>query len=294
MKCRYSEKSCTNTSDAHTRTHSKVVTGKDAKADLPDLQVNGLTLATVLHGVTSLILSQDSAFLYASAGEGGHAVSVWSIDKELGLLTFVDAFMDERRGIFRSMAVTNDDAFLYALSFTDGVDADGVATGDCVASKVWAFARNRKNGKLTNTNMALSSDALRLVACPESLQIDVSDEYVYIGSVANSHIIALKRDAQTGALRSVDSLIQVPSLDAPHAMALPDDGLFLYVAGDASNMVTVVALHEFTDAPTYYPTQAPTRDEYEVIDPATSSKGGIGSRAIRSVVVCFSCVSLRC
>ena len=184
-------------------------------------------------GPLGLAISPDGRQLYVAAGDQS-AVTVFARDAGTGRLRLADVEKDNGAtdvglsGI-HSVTVSPDGAHVYAA-----------AQGD---SAIAVFRRDKRSGALTFTDVLWQGDE-GVDGLWGALWVAVSPDggHVYVASTNDNAIVALSRDAGSGALGYIEMQKGGPNnecLAFARGVAVSPDGAHVYVAGASSNAVAV-------------------------------------------------------
>jgi len=189
-----------------------------------------------LHGVFSLALSPDGAWLYAAATYG-HAITVFAREPASGALTFAGSVVEGEDGVTGltgpfQITVSPDGAQLYSV---------GGSLIEPVDNAVVVFARDAATGGLTFVEATFPATLDRA----HSVEVSPDGRTVYVGSFYTNRVLVFARDAASGALVLVQEVIDgidgVVGLIGPHATATTPDGTRVHVAGFWSGVVASFA-----------------------------------------------------
>ena len=200
-----------------------------------------------LDGAISVTASPDGKFVYAASFRDD-AIATFARDEVTGKLTFVEAIFDgEEDGSgttidgldgARSVAISPDENFLYAVSFED--------------SAIATFARDKDTGKLTFVEAVAdgekdsSDNDVDGLGGARSATVSPDGNFIYVASTADDAIATFERDKDTGKLTFVEAIFddavsgasqKAPGLDGAIAVTLSPDGNFVYTASFEDNAI---------------------------------------------------------
>ncbi len=191
---------------------------------------NGINGIEGIDNPLGITCDPDGKYLYI-AGAGSDALAVFRIEKNTGLLSFVEFHtkalnpklaLDEPRG----MAVSSDGNYLYATGRID--DALNV------------FNVNRQTGSLTFLNSYKNFIGL---GEPRCVTVSPDNKFVYVTSRRGDAISVFQRKRTNGELMLIETyrneINGIEGLDGAIGAKISPDGGFLYVNGYVDH--TVVA-----------------------------------------------------
>jgi DNA-binding beta-propeller fold protein YncE len=210
--------------------------------------VTGCTATSVaLTAADGIVVSPDGANVYASSGEGGNAVDVFSRNSANGSLTF-----DGCNGSASGCTATNPSGAVDApYGVVVSPNGANVYTADYGGNTVSAFARNAStgaltfvgcNGPLTGCTATSTSNALD---GDYAVAVSPDGASVYVGG--DNGISAFSRNTTTGAL-TFQACIGVGSCAATtpagavydlESVAVSPDGKNVYAASAGNGVVDV-------------------------------------------------------
>ncbi len=139
----------------------------------------------------SVRLSNDNRFLYASASVFENAVSVFKVNEETGLLTFVQKKVNgESPPASIAIEISHDDAFLYLLS----------------ENRLSVFTRNIQDGTITfKENITNKAGRTQGMSGSYSLTVSPDDKNIYTISSGDTSFVTFSRNPATNEFRFVNA-----------------------------------------------------------------------------------------
>ncbi len=139
----------------------------------------------------SVRLSNDNNFLYVSATVFENAVSVFKVNEETGLLTFVQKKVNgESPPASIAIEISHDDAFLYLLS----------------ESRLSVFSRNKQDGTLTfKEDITNKAGRTQGMSGSYSLTVSPDDKNIYTISSGDTSFVTFSRNMATNEFRFVNA-----------------------------------------------------------------------------------------
>ncbi len=195
---------------------------------------DGINGVDGLYSVNSVTVSIDGRNLYA-AGEGEHALAVFSRNSVTGELIFIEVVRDGVNGIdglrgAKSVTVSPDGNFVYAASYLDNA--------------ITVFSRNSTTGGLTFLEQMKDDvggvDGLRYA---RSVIVTPDGNHLYAAGYLDEAIVVFSRNSVTGKLTFVEVVENfingVEGLDGIYSVTVSSDGSHLYAAGHSQESVAV-------------------------------------------------------
>jgi len=214
-------------------------------------------------GATAVVISSDGRYLYVASVDAG-TVAVFTRDPATGDLTFLEKHLRED--------VPSLDG---ATSITLSSDEKQVYVGGLGNGTVTVFGRDPATGKLTFASSVVDGTAnVDGLAGARDVEVSRDGKHVYVAGLAESAVVAFRRDANTGALGFVEFEQSgkggVEGLVGAWGLALSPDGKHLYVASQFDDSLTVFARDPSTGALTYVETRKQEEDEVSGMDGAVT------------------------
>ena len=215
-----------------------------------EAKFDGLAGVNGLNGASFVAISPDTANLYVASSDED-AVAVFARNKTTGKLTFVEVKQTGSSGITtldgaRSLAISPDGKQVYVVSIND--DA------------LTAFARDLATGRLTLIEAYTDGQSgVNGLSTPLSVAVSPDGKHVYAVGEFDNALMVFSRDAATGKLTVVETLIDgqngVDGLSFPLAVALSPDGQFVYASATGDDAVSVFLRNQITGRLTYLESQ---------------------------------------
>lgn len=185
-----------------------------------------------LNQATDIAISADGQFVYVASGNES-AISVFSRHAQTGALTHVATLTDssgqDRLSVVSQMVLSPDGTKIYA-SRSGGV--------------VQTLERDSMAGTLTFGSAVTIQTGLNTNV--GSMEISAEGDHLYVLFPLLNELVVLQRDAGTGEFAVhqtlTNALIEQDVLRDPTRLAVSPDGLHVYVASSASD---VIAIFEF-------------------------------------------------
>ncbi|AFY36089.1 beta-propeller fold lactonase family protein [Calothrix sp. PCC 7507] len=204
------------------------------KLSFVEVQKDGVGGVDGLNYVTSVTVSPDGKFLYAS-GFGDSAVAVFKRNPDTGKLSFVEVQKNNVGGItglfsVDYVTVSPDNKFLYTAAYND--------------SAVAVFQRNTDTGQLSFVEVKKNGIAgITGLGQVSSITVSPDNNFLYTTGLNDSAVAVFKRDATTGKLSFVevkkDGVGGVDGLGGVFSATISPDGQYLYAAGYYDSAVAV-------------------------------------------------------
>jgi len=214
-------------------------------------------------GATAVVISRDGKHLYVASVDAG-TVAVFARDAATGELSFVEKQLRED--------VPSLDG---ATSITLSSDERQVYVGGLGNGTVTVFARDPATGKLTFASAVADGTAgIDGLAGARDVEISRDGKHVYVAGLAESAVVAFRRDAETGALGFIEFEQNgkggVEGLVGVWGLALSPDGKHLYVASQFDDSLSVFTRDPSTGALTYVETRSQEDDGVGGMDGAVT------------------------
>ena len=195
---------------------------------------NGVGGVTGIDGALGIVVSPDARHVYA-IGAANSTIAAFARDAESGALTFLESQQEGKKGVQnflapRVAAISPDGKQIYAAVFQ--------------SNAVTWFTRDTASGALSVGGSAKNGVAgVEGLGGAYSVTVTPDGRHVYAAGLNDDSIVALSRDAATGALvfasRVQDGVAGVDGLDAATAVAVSPDGRHVYATGFSDNAVAV-------------------------------------------------------
>jgi 6-phosphogluconolactonase (cycloisomerase 2 family) len=208
-------------------------------------QKDGINGVDGLNGATSVTLSPDEKFVYATSKED-NAIAVFSRNQTTGLLTFVELQKDSFAGVdglrdARSLSISPDGKFVYAIG--EGDDAIAV------------FSRNAVTGRLTFVEAVRDGvNGVDGIDGVYNINISLDGKFVYTAGNNEDAIVMFSRNETTGKLTFVrvrkTNIDGVSGLDGVTNIQISPDGKFFYASGYNDDAISVFSTLEANTPPT--------------------------------------------
>lgn len=191
--------------------------------------INNTSGLSTLDAPKGIAISQDSQFVYVM-GSGDHAINIFQINPDSGLLTFVDAVINNANGV----QDLNNPHFI-KLS-PDGLNAYAISPGD---DTIAHFQRNPTDGTLAYIKTYYSNtDAANMMNGPTAIDITPDGEFMYVTAGASHAINTFAINSSDGSLSYVNSITD-PILDNVHSITVSPDGTQAFVSNIQTNSMAV-------------------------------------------------------
>lgn len=195
-----------------------------------------------LGGVYDIETSHDGQNVYAT-GNSSNALVQFSRDTETGQLTYQGGLVDDmdgNNGLFGAtgIRISNDDKSIYVA----GSNEDAIAVYD----------RDEMTGMLSFSAMiedGAGASPAQSMEYPLNFAINPADDQLYVVSFHNGAIVHFSRseDGQlTYASVADGSGVGIDGLGSAEAVAIDDQGKYLYVVGNSDDAVAVFERDEMT------------------------------------------------
>jgi 6-phosphogluconolactonase (cycloisomerase 2 family) len=188
-----------------------------------------------LASARSVAIDPDGDHVYA-AGDGDHAVAVFSRNTSTGALTFVEMQQDGVGGV---------DGLRFVESVTVSPDGDHVYAASKGDDAVAVFDRNKSSGALTFVEMQQDgAGGVDGLDDARSLTVSPDGNHVYALGYSDDAIVAFWRNGATGALTFADVKMHTSpaytmnELDGARSVAVSPDGNHVYVAARQDDALT--------------------------------------------------------
>ncbi len=198
--------------------------------DFLEALFDGVDGVTGIASPVAIAISPDGAHVYVS-GFSANAVAVFSRDAVTGLLTFVEAQVDDMGGVDGlagafGLEVSPDGSHLYVSSFGE--------------SMVSVFSRNAVTGALTFVEAKSGDPGLFMI---RDLAVSADGAQVYTAGFSGSELGVFGRDETTGELTFIEAKKQgedgVTGLTRPASVAISPNGEEVYAIDAAANALAV-------------------------------------------------------
>jgi 6-phosphogluconolactonase (cycloisomerase 2 family) len=181
----------------------------------------------------AIAVDPTSKFLYvANANSTSNNISGYTINSTTGALTAMSGSPFQAGNDTRAVAVDPTGKFLYAANAT--------------SNDVSAYTINSATGvltQITGSPFPLPSGA----SVPQSIAIDPSTKFVFVGDTASPDVCAFTINGATGALTVVTGSPFANSGEDAFSLSVDPSGRFLYTAGEAA-AVTGFSINGVTGA----------------------------------------------
>jgi 6-phosphogluconolactonase (cycloisomerase 2 family) len=243
------------TRDANTGKLTYVEMLKDGGTDGSGNPIDGLNRATWI------TVSPYGKHVY-TASDGDNAVAVFSREAATGKLTYVELLKDGGTDGSGNAIDGLDDAY----SVTVSPDGKHVYIAGKSDDAVAMFTRDATTGKLTFVEMLKdggtdgSGNAINGLDGANSVMVSPDGEHVYAASAGDDAVVVFTRDAVTGKLTFVETLLNgatdgsgnvIDGLNEAVFITVSPDGNHVYVAGRSDDAVAVFTRETSTGRLTY-------------------------------------------
>lgn len=194
-------------------------------------------------GIRQVAISPDGASLYATS-ETSKSLTVFSRDKDTGLLTFLEFHKDNTEG--------------GAIDYFEGVkdvlvSADGknVYCASKDEDTLHTFSRNTTTGSLTHVDAITDGTGdLSDLDEVEFLELSPDGKFLYAAGYTEQSIYVFSRNSSTGILSYASKVLggTVAGLISPQDLVVSPDGKHLYATAIASHSLFVFDRNETTGA----------------------------------------------
>jgi 6-phosphogluconolactonase (cycloisomerase 2 family) len=187
-----------------------------------------------LNSVRSATVSPDGKHVYA-AGTYDNAIAIFCRDSNTGLLTFVDAVINDQNGV---------DGLASPTFVTVSPDASHVYAAGSQDSAIAVFSRDAITGRLTFVEAIKNGQGkIHGLGGVCAIAFSHDGDYLYATSWADNALVSFTRDKATGRLAFNEVLLDkqqgVDGLDGAVSVSVNPNGKYLCTAAALDNKVAV-------------------------------------------------------